>query len=77
MSDKNSFEKNLAELEQTVKALESNDITLEEMIALFEKGVGLTKNCTDALNSAEQKITVLMQNRDSGEMSEQPFNAEL
>lgn len=77
MSDKNSFEKNLAELEQTVKALESSDITLEEMIALFEKGVGLTKNCTDALNSAEQKITVLMQNRDSGEMCEQPFNAEL
>ena len=46
------------------------------MIELFEKGVGLTKECTNALNAAEQKITSLMKNRDNGEMSEQPFNAE-
>ena len=46
------------------------------MIELFEKGVGLTKECTNALNAAEQKITILMKNRDNGEMTEQPFNAE-
>lgn len=76
MSDKNSFEKNLSELEQVVKALEDNEVSLDKMIELFEKGVGLTKECTNALNAAEQKITILMKNRDNGEMSEQPFNAE-
>lgn len=72
--NKKSFEKNLAELEQVVKALESSDVSLDEMIALFEKGVGLTRECTDALNAAEQKITVLMQNKNSGEMEEEPFS---
>ena len=76
MSDKNSFEKNLSELEQVVKALEDNEVSLDKMIELFEKGVGLTKECTNALNAAEQKITILMKTRDNGEMTEQPFNAE-
>lgn len=73
--NKKSFEKNLSELEQVVKALESNDVSLDDMIALFEKGVGLTRECTEALDRAEQKITVLMKNRDSGEIEEQPFGA--
>lgn len=70
--NKKSFEKNLGELEQVVKALEASDVSLDDMIALFEKGVHLTRECTEALNAAEQKITVLMKNRD-GEMEEQPF----
>ena len=70
--NKKSFEKNLGELEQVVRALEASDVSLDDMIALFEKGVHLTRECTDALNTAEQKITVLMKNRD-GEMVEEPF----
>lgn len=73
MEEKKSFEKNLAELEMVVKALESSDISLEDMITLFEKGVGLTKECTQALNAAEQKITILMKARDGEGMEEQPF----
>ena len=69
---KQSFEKNLGELEQVVKSLEASDVSLDDMIALFEKGVRLTRECTEALNAAEQKITVLMKNRD-GEMEEHPF----
>lgn len=79
MSDainKKNFEKNLAELEGVVKALEASDISLDDMIALFEKGVVLTRECTDALNAAEQKITILMKNRDGGEMEEKPFDIE-
>ncbi len=71
---KQSFEKNLGELEQVVKALEESDVSLEDMIALFEKGVHLTRECTEALNAAEQKITVLMKGS-SGEMEEQPFGS--
>lgn len=73
MDNKATFEKNLSELEQVVKSLEGNEISLDEMIAMFEKGVTLTRECTKALNEAEQKITVLMKNRDSGEIEEQPF----
>lgn len=76
MSDKSSFEKDLSELEEIVKALEANEIELDEMIKLFEKGVKLTKSCTDALNTAEQKVTVLMKNRESGNIEEEPFAAE-
>lgn len=73
MDNKQNFENNLKELETIVKALESNDISLEEMLEMFEKGIRLTKECTDALDSAEQKITILMKNRDNGEMVEEDF----
>lgn len=75
MDNKQSFETNLKELENVVKALEGNDISLDEMLGMFEKGIKLTKDCTDALDKAEQKITILMKNRDSGEMEEEPFGA--
>ncbi len=73
MADKQSFETNLQELESVVKSLEGSKVSLDEMLALFERGITLTKDCTDALNTAEQKISILMKNRDSGELQEQPF----
>ncbi len=73
MDNKQNFENNLKELETIVKALEGSDISLEEMLEMFEKGIRLTKECTDALDSAEQKITILMKNRDNGEMIEEDF----
>lgn len=42
------FEKNLKELEVVVKELEGGDVTLDQMLELFEKGVKLTKQCTAA-----------------------------
>lgn len=74
MEKKNSFEKNLGELEKVVKALEDTNVSLDDMIALFEKGVGLTRECTSALDAAEQKITVLMKNRETGQIEEQNFS---
>lgn len=74
MENKNSFEKNLGELEKVVKALEDTNVSLDDMIALFEKGVGLTRECTSALDAAEQKITVLMKNRETGQIEEQSFS---
>ena len=73
MADKQNFESNLKELEGVVKALEGSEVSLDEMLALFEKGIHLTKECTDALQAAEQKISILMKNRENGEMEEQPF----
>lgn len=69
---KETFENNLKELEEIVKALESNDISLDEMLSLFERGISLTKSCTSQIENAEQKITVLMKQK-NGEMTEEAF----
>ncbi len=69
---KESFENNLKKLETVVKALEGSEISLDEMLELFEKGIKLTKSCTSQLEEAEQKISVLMKNKD-GEMQKEDF----
>jgi len=66
------FEGNLKELENVVRQLESGDVTLSEMLSLFERGVVLTKTCTGLLDNAEQKISVLMKNAD-GELEMKAF----
>lgn len=56
---KKTFEKSLADLEQVVSQLEKGDISLEESIKLYEKGVELTRFCTGELEKAELKIEEL------------------
>lgn len=73
MDKKQNFESNLKKLEEVVKALEGNDVSLEDMLSLFEQGIHLTKECTTALDEAEQKISILMKNRETGELEEEPF----
>ncbi len=70
--DKRSFEENLSELEQVVKALESDKVTLDEMLELFERGVKLTKECTKQLDRTERKINILVK-KDDGTVEEEPF----
>jgi exodeoxyribonuclease VII small subunit len=55
-----SFEDALAELEQLVNRLERGDISLEESLQSFERGVNLTRICQKALQEAEQKVQVLI-----------------
>jgi exodeoxyribonuclease VII small subunit len=56
---KNSFESNIKRLEVISQLLDSDDIPLEEAILLYEEGIILSKECMQALNSAELKITEL------------------
>ena len=72
---KPGFEESLKELEGVVRALEGGDASLDEMLVLFEKGIKLTKRCTDLLDGAEQKINILIKN-ENGVMEGQPFDAE-
>lgn len=67
-----NFENSLKELEEIVAKLEGNDTSLEESVALFEKGVKLTKTCSDMLDKAEKKVSVLMAS-DNGKVEKQPF----
>jgi exodeoxyribonuclease VII small subunit len=51
-----SFEENFSRLEKILEKLESEDVTLEETIKLYEEGLTLTKFCYDKLNNAELRI---------------------
>ena len=53
------FEKSIKELEKIADSLENEQISLDESIALFEKGVTLSKECTEYLENAKQKIVTL------------------
>lgn len=53
------FEKSFKELEKIADSLENEKISLDESILLFEKGVKLSKECTEYLENTKQKIISL------------------
>lgn len=61
-----SFEEQLAELERLVDQLERGDLTLEQSITLFERGVHLSNACKAQLASAEGRIQVLLNPEQKG-----------
>lgn len=56
-----SFEEQLKTLETVVERLEQGDLPLEESLALFEQGVGLSESCKKELDAAEGRVQVLLQ----------------
>jgi exodeoxyribonuclease VII small subunit len=68
------FEKNLAALETVVEQLESGELSLEESLAQFERGIVLARECQRALQEAEQKVQILTQKTPTG--AAQPFVAD-
>lgn len=64
-----SFEEALKRLEETVHALESGAVPLDESLKLFEEGVALVKFCNSKLDYAEQKVRILLRDEE-GNMKE-------
>lgn len=64
------FEKSLAELEQIVERMEQGELSLDESLKQFERGVALTRSCQSALQQAEQKVAILL--RQNGDASDEP-----
>jgi len=58
------FELALEELEGVVEQLESGDLSLEDSLAAFEKGVGLVKYCNQKLTDVEKKIELLVRDKE-------------
>lgn len=58
------FESALEELESVVEQLESGDLSLEDSLAAFEKGVGLVKYCNQKLSEVEKKIELLIKDKE-------------
>ncbi len=67
-----NFEKSLEELEQLVDHMEQGDLTLEQSLKEFERGVELTRHCQTALQEAEQKVEILLQKSSDAELA--PFS---
>ena len=58
------FEKTLAELEKLVAKLEEGDLSLDESLSGFKRGIDLTRQCQSALDDAQQTVELLTNNQD-------------
>jgi exodeoxyribonuclease VII small subunit len=65
------FEASLDELEQLVEKMEHGDMSLEESLAAYERGVGLYRKCQGALEQAELRVRLLSDPEQPG--SAEPF----
>ena len=66
-----TFEEAFAELEETVRKLETGGLSLEESLALYERGQALAGHCGRQLDEAELKVRQL-----APEGQEVPFETE-
>ncbi len=66
-----AFEKSLEELEQIVHAIEAGQVTLEQSLLQYERGMKLIKHCRGILETAETKIKQLTVD-DKGQLVEKP-----
>lgn len=67
-----TFEDALSELETLVDTLEKGELSLEDSLKTFERGVKLTRTCQEALKDAEQKVRTLSSTDQDSEL--EPYN---
>ncbi|MCK5308290.1 MAG: exodeoxyribonuclease VII small subunit [Zetaproteobacteria bacterium] len=63
------FEQSLKELESLVEKMEQGDLSLEDSLSHFERGVQLSRTCQKALKEAEQKVEILMKKNGQDEIT--------
>jgi exodeoxyribonuclease VII small subunit len=63
-STSRKFETAIEDLEQVVEQLESGELSLEDSLSAFEKGVGLVKFCNQKLNEVEKKVELLVKDKE-------------
>ncbi len=66
-----NFEESLTELEKLVDTLEKGQLSLDESLILFEKGIKLVRECDTRLKTAQQKVEQLIS--ENGKIKEEPF----
>ena len=66
-----NFEKALEELEGIVEELESGDLSLENSLKSFEKGIKLARQCQEQLSKAELQVQKLIE--ENGELKTAPL----
>lgn len=63
-----TFEESLNELDTIVQSLEQGDLNLEESMALFERGLNLSQLSQVKLQTAEQKVKILLEKNNSAQL---------
>jgi len=71
MSNKFDFNKGLAELEVIINKMESGNLSLEDSLKYFEKGVKIHRQCHSALTDAEHRVNILSE--EDNYSKDQPF----
>ena len=66
-----NFEKAIIDLEKIVEDLESGELSLEQSLKTFEKGIKLTRQCQGELEKAELKVKKLVE--ENGELKPKPL----
>ncbi len=61
---KPDFESAISELEGLVSKLESGDLSLDQSLACFKRGVELTRHCQSVLDEAQKAVELLATNPD-------------
>ena len=69
-----SFEENMKKLEEIAAELEKGELDLDTSVSKFEEGMKIAKKCNNMLESAEKKITILLEK--DGELEEKDFVGE-
>ena len=69
-----SFEDEMIKLETIVTELEKGDLSLDDSVKKFEEGINISKECNKMLETAEKKISILLEN--DGEITEESFVSE-
>ncbi len=72
MEEKANFEDNMKKLEEIATELEKGDLDLDTSVAKFEEGMKISKECSEMLEKAEKKITMLIKG-ENGELAEENF----
>ena len=70
---KQTFEQNLARLEEITDIMENSSPSLQELFELYKEGIELTELCANMLNIIEKEVTVLCQNAE-GIFVQNPFD---
>ncbi len=65
-----AFEATIEELDTIVTSLENGDLSLEDALKSFERGISLARAGQLKLSDAEQRVNILLQNDDSAPLSD-------
>jgi exodeoxyribonuclease VII small subunit len=69
-SSNTNFEQQLQELEGLVEQMENGDVSLEDSLKSFEKGIKLARSCQKSLREAELKVKILLSEDNSEDSTE-------
>lgn len=71
-----SLEASLSEIAELIDKMEHSELTLEQSLSSFERGITLVKHCQKILENAEQKVQLLLQHNQREELIPYDVNDE-